>query len=98
MADYNMTHTGIQLDEMIDNALDKRTGGSIQGDTESTTQFKAPKIVTDLLETVDGLTTTTISTLGSINIQNIGNNTIPTSDPGISGRIWNDGGTLKVSP
>ena len=33
----------------------------------------------------------------SVNVDNIANNTIPTSDPLVAGRIWNDSGILKVS-
>ena len=97
MADYDMTHTGAQLDKMIDNALDKRTGGVVNGDIVSTTLISAPKAVTDILETVDGLALVDIKMLADANIVNIANNTIPTEDPLIAGRIWNDAGTLKVS-
>ena len=35
--------------------------------------------------------------LGNINIVNIVNGTLPTSDPLVVGRLWNNAGTITVS-
>lgn len=98
MADYNMSHTGAQLDDMIENGIKKNADATMSGSFESTVSVKAPILIGDTIKSADGLNMVDVTTIAETNIYNIATNNIPTSDPGISGRIWNDGGILKVSP
>jgi len=97
MADYVMRNSGSALDDAIENYLDKRTGGIVDGDIESTTVMKALYLVAQILEDKDTGVSIDVADLCSANIANIAGNTLPTTDPGITGRLWNDGGIVKVS-
>jgi hypothetical protein len=45
------------------------------------------------------VTATTVTASGAVSLTNasISMTALPTSDPAVAGRLWNDGGTLKVS-
>ena len=96
MADYNMRTSGSQVDDMVENGLDKRNGGDILG-AISATSFTGDEVNVDTLATKDGSASIAVSDLCDANIVNLTNNSLPTSDPSIPGRLWNDSGTLKVS-
>ena len=96
MADYNMRSSGSQVDDIVENALDKRNGGDIIGDI-SATSFTGDEVNVDTLATKDGSASIAVSDLCDANIVNITHYTLPTTDPSVVGRLWNDGGTLKVS-
>ncbi len=96
MADYNMRNSGASVDDIVENALDKRTGGIVVGNVEAT-EFKSDEAATDILKTKDASLSIDVTKLCNANIDNLGGNTLPTADPGIPGRLWNDAGTLKVS-
>jgi hypothetical protein len=56
--------------------------------------------VGDVTGTVTGaVVATTITASGVVSLTNasISMSALPTSDPAVAGRLWNDAGTLKVS-
>lgn len=93
-----MRNSGSQLDDTIEQALRKDLGGVIQAAIECLVSIKTPTIKADNFLSQDGSKAVSIDTLAEVNIQNLATGTLPATDPGISGRIWNDGGVLKVSP
>jgi len=66
----------------------------------STTTFSGPVVSQNgFVGTVTGaVTATTVTASGAAELTSTSNViVIPTSDPGVAGAIWNDGGTLSVS-
>jgi len=60
------------------------------------TTFSGP--VTSTNGFVGSVTATTVTASGAAELTSTANViVIPTSDPGVAGAIWNDGGTLSVS-
>ena len=91
-----MRNSGASVDDAVENYLDKRSGGVVSGEIESTS-IKTTEAKADILAVKDGTLSVDVSDLCDANIINLANNTIPTADPGIPGRLWSDSGTLKVS-
>jgi len=66
----------------------------------STTTFSGPVVSQNgFVGTVTGaVTATTVTATGVLSATSTANViVIPTSDPGVAGAIWNDGGTLSIS-
>ena len=97
MADYNMRNSGASVDDAVENYLDKRVGGDVTGSVTATVEFEAPLVKTDALQTTDLSLSINVSTLCDQNIVNLGSNSLPTADPVIAGRLWNNAGVLNVS-
>jgi hypothetical protein len=59
----------------------------------ATTTFTGPVVSTNGFSTTATVTATgNVTATGTANVI-----VIPTSDPGVAGAIWNDGGTLSIS-
>jgi len=66
----------------------------------STTTFSGPVVSQNgFVGTVTGaVTATTVTATGVLSATSTANViVIPTSDPGVAGAIWNNGGTLSIS-
>jgi cytoskeletal protein CcmA (bactofilin family) len=71
----------------------------------ASTTFSGPVTSTNgFIGSVTGAVTgavvaTTVTASGAVSMTNasISMTALPTSDPAVAGRLWNDGGTLKVS-
>jgi len=64
------------------------------------TTFTGPVISTNGFQgdVTGAVTATTVTATGALTATDTANViVIPTSDPGVAGAIWNDGGTLSVS-
>lgn len=66
----------------------------------ATTTFSGPVVSQNGFQgAISGaVTATTVTATGAVTATSTANViVIPTSDPGVAGAIWNDGGTLSVS-
>ena len=64
------------------------------------TTFSGPVVSTNGFQgaVTGAVTATTVTATGNVTATGTANViVIPTSDPGVAGAIWNDGGTLSVS-
>jgi hypothetical protein len=62
----------------------------------STTTFSGPVVSQNGFQ--GAVTATTVTATGAAELTSTANViVIPTSDPGVAGAIWNDGGTLSIS-
>ena len=96
MADYDMRNSGSAVDDTVENYLDKRVGGTVNGEVEAD-DLKSDNVKTDVLLSKDETLSIDITTLLDANIVNLGQNSIPIIDPHVVGRLWNNGGVLNVS-
>ena len=63
----------------------------------STTTFSGPVVSQNGFQ--GAVSATTVNASGAVVLSNavVSLTALPTSDPGVAGRLWNDAGTLKVS-
>ena len=91
-----MRNSGASVDDAVENFVDKRVDNTING-IVTVNGVITDEVQVDILSSKDGSISINITSLATPNIENIGNGTLPTVDPAIPGRFWNDAGTVKVS-